>query len=269
MFDALCICQERRHLYSIICFQALAEEQIERFRQHLYCPECHGRAYYRKASRDGRSACFGSRYHTEGCSLAQSSPGQELEQRDAAEVAQMLTEEVIPFSFNPGKQGERSRATTVGAAREGLRPARAGTPRPLTLAKALHSLMRGSDLADSDTLIELDQGYRFKASNLFVNFADARAAESAKEARPKMFWGTLSHADGDLDWLNPAECTDVGIPIRRHRRTILTRYGIEDREALAGAGIMLFGKCYWNQARTRKIIEPWNAERIHLSLADA
>lgn len=266
MFDAMWKDGEQRHLYSIVSFEALGADERESKRQKLFCPECHQPAFYRKASTHGRSACFGSRYHTEACTLERRTAQREKEALDAKEVDRLLTQEVTPFSFDEPASGEG--ATQPGTTRTRRAPStrKAATPKSLTLSKALHSLMRNSDLGSSDALIELDKGYQFKARNLFVPFADAEAADNVKEARPKMFWGTLSHSDKELQWLNPAGCNDVGIPIRRYRDYLLKRFGIDEREQLEGAGIILFGKCYWNQAKTRKIIELWNKERIHLSL---
>ncbi|TON99706.1 hypothetical protein CGH45_22515, partial [Vibrio parahaemolyticus] len=56
----------------------------------------------------------------------------------------------------------------------------------LGFEKALNSLLRGSNLAESESLIEIDEGYKYKAKNLFVKFSDAEAADSPKEAKPKM-----------------------------------------------------------------------------------
>ncbi|BDY05010.1 hypothetical protein [Ferrimonas sp. YFM] len=266
MFDAIWREGEQQHLYSIISFEALSVEERESKRQKLFCPECHQPAFYRKASSHGRSACFGSRYHTQECTLERRTAQREKEEKDAKEVDRLLDQAVTPFSFEESPKGKADKPASTGNTRASSTTAKAGKPKPLTLTKALHSLLRDSDLGSSDALIELDKGYQFKAKNLFVPFSEAKAADSAKEARPKMFWGTLSHSDKEMQWLNPAGCQDVGIPIRRYRDQLLQRFGIEEREQLEGAGIILFGKCYWNQAKTRKIIELWNKDRIHLSL---
>jgi hypothetical protein len=117
-------------------------------------------------------------------------------------------------------------------------------------------------------LIEISQGYKYKARNLFVNFANAEAADSLKDARPKMFWGTISHADANMEWLNPSDCSDVGVPIKKYKDKIFKCFKITERRDLEGAGLMLFGKCFWNAERTRKIIELWNEERIFISLLE-
>lgn len=84
MLDAICILskghQPTKHyqtaegevkaqtIFSIFEFKLLPTEQIEQYRHALYCPECLQVAYFRRASKDGKQACFGSRYHLAGCS---------------------------------------------------------------------------------------------------------------------------------------------------------------------------------------------------------
>ncbi|RBW41396.1 hypothetical protein DS885_17100 [Psychromonas sp. B3M02] len=55
-------------IFSIYEFKLLPAEQIEQYRHSLFCPECLQVAYFRRASKDGKQACFGSRNHLEGCS---------------------------------------------------------------------------------------------------------------------------------------------------------------------------------------------------------
>ncbi|MFW1170096.1 hypothetical protein ACEV77_24305, partial [Vibrio parahaemolyticus] len=80
--------------------------------------------------------------------------------------------------------------------------------------------------------------------------------------------GTISHSDTEIEWLNPADCDDVGIPIKRHKDLILRRFNVAEKRDLEGAGLILFGKCFWNTQKTRKIIELWNADRIYISVAE-
>lgn len=275
MIDAVCTYGGKRKTYNIFNFQKLSNSDIEKYRQHLECPnlKCSAEAYYRKKSVDGKAACFGSRYHVRGCDEGRSSPQREREVKHALEVDKIIADssEVI-FDFfaadskpsgksnidrpsRPKSTGTRSSKSHTGAV---------ATTRNTVLGmeKALNSLMRGSDLAQSDTIITIDEKYPYKAKNLFVNFADAEPADNPKDARPKMFWGTISHSDADMEWLNPADCDDVGIPIKRYKDKIFKRFKITERRDLEGAGFILFGKCFWNAQKTRKIIELWNADWI-------
>jgi len=70
-----------------------------------------------------------------------------------------------------------------------------------------------------------------------------------------------------MSWLNPADSKDIGIPIDGIKQPLLAQFEIEDKRDLEGAGLILFGKCFWNKEKTRKIIQLWNndLQRIFIS----
>jgi hypothetical protein len=274
MLDAICLHVDAQKTFSILGFQNLPETEIEKYRQHLECPECGGKAYYRKESIDGKAACFGSRYHSDACKEGRSSLQRDLEVSHTVEINQLISkskELLFDFTYrkpnitddSPSLRNKR----IVHTSKRNLQTSVAYQNRPqlIGMEKALNSLMRGSDLSQSDALIEIDEGYKFKAKNLFVNFSAAEAAENSKQARPKMYWGTISHSDSDLEWLNPSDCDDVGIPIKKYKDKILKRFKINEKRDIEGAGLILFGKCFWNPQKNRKIIELWNVDRIFIS----
>ncbi|QYK13608.1 hypothetical protein K0I63_03565 [Shewanella rhizosphaerae] len=307
MLDAVCRVEgQAEKIYSVFTFQRLSEQEIEALRQQLYCPVCDGKAYFRKASRDGKAACFGSRYHLVDCSEFNPSASRKQEEHDALEVNQQLLESdalKIDFSMplrrkaSPSQQAQtrktqaeqaqakhepaegvqspkgsylaEAKSTAEPKAESEHQPKGSLEPKIATqgLQKLLHSLLRGSDLASSDLWVYTDDKYRWRAKNLFVNFADA---EPNERHAPRMYWGTISHADKALLWLNPADCKDVGIPIEEVKDELCKKYDIQQREDLEGAGIILFGKCFWNKDKTRKIIQLWNKDlsRLHLVKAE-
>ncbi|TVP15494.1 hypothetical protein [Shewanella sp. KCT] len=305
MLDAVCRVEgQAEKTYSVFTFQRLSEQEIEALRQQLYCPVCDGKAYFRKASRDGKAACFGSRYHQVDCSEFNPSASRKQEEQDALEVNQQLLESdalKIDFSMPPRRKSQPAQQVqTKQAQAEGVQSPKGSylaeakstaetktenqtepkaesehqskgeaEPKIATqgLQKLLHSLLRGSDLASSDLWVYTDDKYRWRAKNLFVNFADA---EPNERHAPRMYWGTISHADKALLWLNPADCKDVGIPIEEVKDELCKKYDIQQREELEGAGIILFGKCFWNKDKTRKIIQLWNKDlsRLHLVKAE-
>lgn len=310
-----------RITYSVFKFQKLGDDEIERLRQWLYCPACGGKAYFRKASKDGKAACFGSRYHQADCAEFKPSAQKSREEQDAIEVQQVLVEAdalQIDFSLKPLKPPKIVQFSTQKLSQEtnSVNPPMApvlsnkiqskhapsapsftegalarrfpasgleasgklpSTSTPVTeapelkrvasqgLEKLLHSLLRGSDLATSDLWVYTDseRKYRWRAKNLFVNFADADPSDN----KPHLYWGTISHSDTSMNWLNPADSKDIGIPIEVVKDPLLTQFGIEDKRDLEGAGLILFGKCFWNKEKTRKIIQLWNNEltRIFIS----
>lgn len=281
MLDALLILDNDEQVYSIFTFMALPDAKIDSYRQHLVCNQCGGKAFYRRQGIDGKSACFGSRYHRIDCDEARLSHQSVKEVDDSAEINRLIhSNKVIVldyFTHTCRSHDTHSKAlpkthklpntqspSITQEDTDELR--RIESVSRLGMEKLLNSLLRGSDLAQADTLVEIDAGYLFKAKNLFVNFAYAKASDSIKTAKPKMYWGTLSHTDADMSWLNPADCQDLGIPLGRHRQLLLDRFKIKEKRDLEGAGVILFGKCFWNKDKTRKIIELWNSERVFFSL---
>lgn len=271
MINAFCTHPDSLGIFNIDDFKLCTETEIEKLRQHLECPECKGKSFYRKESVDGKAACFGSRYHSEFCMEGRSSAQIDLEKLHTKEIKKIISsfkEITFDFSFNSKAQSSISQTKKkYSDNKNGLNKSVEMHERQVSLSMkmALNSLMRGNDLSQSEILIEIDQGYKFKAKNLFVNFSCAEAAETSRLARPKMYWGTISHSDQNLDWFNPSDCVDVGIPIQKHKKLILNRFNINDKRDVEGAGLILFGRCFWNQQKNRKIIEVWNEERIYIS----
>lgn len=142
-------------------------------------------------------------------------------------------------------------------------------PDVLTPDKILNNLLHGGELAKSETRIVLKLGnkdYSYKAKNLLVNFSDAEPAKNFEEAKLKMYWGTVSHTDKDFEWLNPADCDDVGIPLGKAKEAIINQYEIASKDELEGAGILFLGLCFWNKDKTRKIVKIQAANKLYLSL---
>ncbi|WP_297893344.1 hypothetical protein [Shewanella sp.] len=315
MLDAICELGTEDHLtarttYSVFKFQQLPDEDIERLRQWLICPACGGKAYFRKASKDGKAACFGSRYHQADCIEFKPSAQKSREEQDALEVQQQLVDAdalMIDFSRKPRRHSPTNKTPTAPSASKTEPTPKSFTmltsssmlePSQVTVAtsvddrvqesktdyqvntathptekrvpsqgleKLLHSLLRGTDLAKSDLWVYTDSEhkYRWRAKNLFVNFADADPSDN----KPHMYWGTISHTDSTMSWLNPADSKDIGIPIDGIKQPLLKQFEIEDKRCLEGAGLILFGKCFWNKEKTRKIIQLWNndLQRIFIS----
>ncbi|QYK02038.1 hypothetical protein [Shewanella psychrotolerans] len=297
MLDAICRIDDLPQVtYSVFRFQALDEAEMERLRQHLYCPVCDGKAYFRKASSDGKAACFGSRYHQLDCREFKPSLSRQREELDAVEVNQLIVDSealIIDFTkvprshFPVNKQVKTSqvdvKALDTSSPKKRIKsdineskPCYHVAEKPLEpnpkigsegLEKLLHSLLRGSDLASSDLWVYTDEKYRWRAKNLFVNFSEAEPTENGA---PRMYWGTISHSDKAMSWLNPADCKDVGIPIDGFNAELKKRFAVSARRDLEGAGIIIFGKCFWNKDKTRKIIQLWNRDisRMHISIAE-
>lgn len=283
MLDAICTFDEDNpKIYSIFEFKTLAEADIDKLRYSLLCPVCKQQAYFRKASKDGKQACFGSRYHDLDCAEFNPSARKTEEQKQVAEVEKILLQEdalVIDFSQKiivnrstekqcPDKEKTLLKGKDLLAKRavnkdlnlnEGdLKVAKQG------LAKLLTSLLRGSSLATSDLWIYTSETHKWRAKNLFVNIVDAQPTENAA---PRMYWGTISHADKALHWLNPAEDRCVGLPIAKYRDDLLSRFAIENPRDVEGAGFIMFGKCVLSKDKKRKYIQLWGNDLQYFYLS--
>ena len=94
MLDAICTFDEGNPVtYSIFEFKRLPATEIDKLRYSLLCPVCRQKAYFRRASKDGRQACFGSRYHKQECSEFNPSARKTEEEKQVAEVENILLKE--------------------------------------------------------------------------------------------------------------------------------------------------------------------------------
>ncbi|TEW55571.1 hypothetical protein E2R68_04065 [Psychromonas sp. RZ22] len=78
MLDAICVLPTKASqiengnikqiTFSIFEFKDFSAEKIALYRHSLLCPVCLQPAYFRRASKDGKQACFGARQHLPDCS---------------------------------------------------------------------------------------------------------------------------------------------------------------------------------------------------------
>lgn len=285
MLDAICTFdQDNPKMYSIFEFKLLPETQIDKLRYSLLCPVCKQKAYFRRASKDGKQACFGSRYHATDCSEFNPSARKTDEEKQIAELEKILLEEdALLIDFNQPIVNKKKEMPTVAdkmphpaMAKSVTKTAPKETPlepyneQPKAvkqgLGKLLTSLLRGSSLATSDLWIYTSETHKWRAKNLFVNIADAQPTDNGG---PRMYWGTISHADIALNWLNPAEDRSVGIPIEKYRDPLLSRFALESPQDVEGAGIILFGKCVLSKDKQRKYIYLWGNDLKYIYLSSA
>jgi hypothetical protein len=282
MLDAICNYDpDNPKTYSVFEFKVLADANIDKFRHFLICPVCQQKAYFRKASRDGRQACFGSRYHKADCAEFNPSARKSEEEKQLAEVEKVLLENdslVIDFSAplvkaqkisdkisTSSKKNANKLLNTSSAAVKEKKEVGKSDPKVSKqgLKKLLMSLLRGSSLAESDLWIYTSEKHKWRAKNLFVNIKDAQPTDNGA---PRMYWGTISHADKTLNWLNPAEDSGVALPISKYRDELLSRFDIKQVVDLAGAGFILFGKCVLSKDKKRRYIHLWDNDLQYLSL---
>jgi len=286
MLDAICDFTEnndsdiREKVFSIFEFKALPETEIDKLRYSLLCPVCRQKAYFRKASRDGKQACFGSRYHDSDCTEFNPSARKSEEEKQILEVEALLLEaDALQIDFNAPIYSTKiqkidSKLVPESAHKEpnAKKNSEGGnTQSELTvnkqgLKKLLISLLRGSSLASSDVWIYTSEKHKWRAKNLFVNVNEAVPTDNGA---PRMYWGTISHADKALLWLNPAEERSVSIPIAKYREQLLTRFDIQEPRDLEGAGFIMFAKCVQSKDKKRKFLQLWSNDVQHFYISKA
>jgi hypothetical protein len=286
MLDAICnFNPDKPKTFSIFEFKALTDVEIDKLRYSLICPVCEQKAYFRKASKDGKQACFGSRYHKVDCLEFNPSARKTEEEKQLAEVEQLVLEaDSLHIDFtapviktktaqekqkaanSPHQKKNKSaiNSTTENAAETTKAQIAETKVAKQGLKKLLTSLLRGSSLADSDLWIYTSDKHKWRAKNLFVNIKDAQPTDNNA---PRMYWGSISHADKTLNWLNPLEDRNVALPISKYREELMTRFDIQETLDVEGAGFILFGKCVLSKDKTRRYIQLWgnDVQYIYLS----
>tara|TARA_R110001583_G_scaffold6618_5_gene33574 strand:+ start:212 stop:1129 length:918 start_codon:yes stop_codon:yes gene_type:complete len=303
MIDAICTfdnhhdeAEIEHKVYSIFEFKNLPESEINRLRYSLLCPACKQVAYFRKASRDGKQACFGSRYHDSDCKEFNPSARKSEEEKDIAEVESLLLEAdslQIDFSLAIKKPKSKTEVNNVPSKtiNEKQKSTLITTDGKVTLSgvntsdttvdksdliqpkinkqglsKLLTSLLRGSTLASSDLWIYTSEKHKWRAKNLFVNINQAVPTENGA---PRMYWGTISHADKTLHWLNPAEERSISIPISQYREALLSRFDIQETRDIEGAGFIMFAKCIESKDKKRKFLQLWGNDVDYFYISKA
>lgn len=245
----IALCTEDGTTYTAVDFSRLPPIELARKRRLLECPECSGPAYFRKASRSGRAACFGARPHQEGCELA--APEYERMDDGAGQDQDTLenpgTRIVVDFNFGTPDQPEHVET-------EGLPPNRERRGRftgdgerddarmHRRLSTLLRNLIEAPAFRFSNQLLEIEGYPETTVRDFFVPLSDVNVDFNGQF---KGYWGMLSDARFAHDrtlWLNSGGRDNISFCVQTaHANTLYQRYRIEDEEDLAGAYILVFG----------------------------
>ncbi len=102
----------------------------------------------------------------------------------------------------------------------------------------------------SKSEIKLDLGFnQFPVKSICVNFDEITRQHLNKW---RGYWGVISNADRELNWLNTATENEISIPISNMKKEIINEYKIEDSEDLSGAAILVFGKLKVSKSDSKK-----------------
>jgi hypothetical protein len=322
MLDAICIIPEDsdtagvnkadKVTFSIFEFKKLPAQKIALYRHSLFCPVCLQPAYFRRASTDGKQACFGARDHLPDCSelnshlrnasldslkedrIENSAEANTMtQQQDTAKREKIANEDhqlieetvkaeqgfVIDFSakIKNKKANEAIKVSNDSSEHKKRAAEKENSNASIikqptseikqSLPKLLTSLLRGSSLATSDVWVHTSEKHKWRAKNLFVKLAEAEVVENGS---PRMYWGTISHADKAMLWLNVQGNKQIAIPIKLFQANLLKKYALKTHTDFAGANIILFAKCVESKNKERKFLQLWSNDLqfLHLSLAD-
>lgn len=253
-------CNENGQTYTATTFAALPPLDLERMRQQLFCPECDGPAFFRKASRSGRAACFGARPHQEGCGLAAQDSEQVVEGEGTdLDILNNPGERVVVDLAYGAQHRELHGDPMEGTGRAGRAPRYVGgTPRPdarmhRRLSSLLRTLIEAPHFRLSHQLLEIVGQPEMRVCDFFVPLL---TVTPSMQGQVRGWWGSISDAkdgsDGSL-WLNSGGrgMISVCIPVEM-RAAVLDRFRLEDNEQLAGAYVLViadlrisqYGKMY-------------------------
>ena len=115
------------------------------------------------------------------------------------------------------------------------------------LRSLLRMLMHSDSFAKSNIGINIGWEHTYKAKNLFVNFDELNEGRIGKM---RGYWGIISNADEEINWLNTANEQDVSIPVSDIKSYIIDTFNIQTAEDLAGTAILIFG--WLNISKTDK-----------------
>lgn len=236
-------------------FASLSDRKRELYRSFLSCPICGADAAFRRASRDGKNACFSAR-HEEGCAAASPAEGRYVAEV-VQEVAQILKDPTVieldldepDHQLHPGKaRSPLHKSAPNSKQRIGrhhiVPPTKPALPTSLGGQRLLRYLVYSTRFRTADVDIRLPGMNRsFKPERLFRRFTEVTIPEADTEGRWHGYWGLITSADKDGAWLNTGGTDTVSVLIPENLRTdVYNRWGITDGDCLAGAHGLVFAK---------------------------
>lgn len=247
MDTALCI--EDGHTYTAVEFSRLEPMPLERKRRFLVCVECGFPAFFRKASRSGRGACFGARPHDDGCNLAATDneirlPGAGDDQDEVFNAGDRI---IVELAFG----GQDAEVHLDGDERGPRRPRGGryiggGGPRAAQMHRRLSTLLRmlvtAPNFRYSDQIIAVNDQPELPARDFFVHLSDVT---HQYDGQFRGYWGQLTDAregtDGVL-WLNSGGRSEMSfcLPLE-YRQEVMERFRLDEEEDFSGSYILVLG----------------------------
>lgn len=263
-------CKLDQKPYHIMTFAQLSDDEIQKKRRHLACPECGWQAYFKRAATSGQGACFGARPHAPDCSLAapvsDRGPG-------SSEVRDILRNPMdhIVIDLNYGAHEKRhideEESDANGKAKGGSFSG-TGSRGPAKMNRRLRPLLKGlissEEFRRSSAMIELPRHTSLPANQFFVHFNDI-SEEHVNNFRG--YWGLIFDTGMSLNgtfWLNTGEYDHLSVMVPDDLYAdFKKRIGFRFDHDLEGMHILVLG--HLRRAQTGKLyIEVESLDRCTL-----
>lgn len=276
-------CTLDKTTYTALEFSRLPGDEIENKRRALTCPghACGSRAFYRRRSRDGRAAHFGSTSHHPGCDAATPGPPAAGNGHDDDRTEMLnLGEELIidtraasapgtqhhdpdqhPSSATPTPRHVRGDEHSPHRARgsKRLRPILGELRRSPAFARAGRTVKHGSWPAMTDR-------------DFFHEIPSLTAEHALREETKGGHWGTIISI-GDTNaglWLNfgPPGTAGVVVPVKT-THLFRDQTGISELEDLVGSSLIVLTELEVSQRGKPYLRLPSDSDWAWLPFTDA
>lgn len=255
-------CTDDTQVWEAARFAALPTHTLEAKRKNLVCVECGEFAWFRKESSHGHPAHFCA-HHSEDCNLRVEYVVVDDQRNDATLVEGEVAAGdaiIVRLDQERGSQVDITgvqRPPTPGQGEGGrsfiLRGAGRESAQHFTLRRILLRLVQSPDFRTSNRQIvfyknEEEILIRGPVKDVVTNFADI--TRDQHNDRLMLFWGPIASAgktqDGRL-WLNSSDrYQGASIAIFQDiLEEFLAIFDIDDLDELAGAHVLVAGKCHF------------------------
>ncbi len=242
-------CTLDNKIYRAHSFEQLPTNEIDLKRKHLICKECDAKAYFKKRSKSGQSACFGARPHNDTCSLkteeSQTSIGKlQDDERElinkGSEINVIFDVYSRPVTHISQDNDHNNTNNSVGSCHS-LKNGVGSAKSKRNLRSLLNMLLHCQDFAQSNQKINIGK-YSYNAKTIFKQFSELSDKDIG------MFRGVYGQifdvgANNNIWWINSGGQNDCSIKIdsNLHNNFWLVFEKYSDLEELNGAYVLCFG----------------------------
>lgn len=264
------LCGVDNRVWEAADFSRLPSAQLSQYRDSLTCVECNALAWFRRASTHGHPAHFCA-HHESTCQLKAEYVPVDNDQGDGTEVVDQIQSSgdiVVRLSDDQGGDIDVVERPPVPVGPEGqggrthqVRGRDFLSNQQFSLRRVLHRLVQSPDFRRSASTISFFRPDGRQLIHGQVRDVTKAFSEITNEdhGAAKFFWGPITSArrtdDGKI-WLNSSpQYQSVSVVIFDDiADRFLDAFGIEDLDDLAGAHVLVSGRCAFSGQRGIKPI---------------